>query len=65
MRRERIDATSAQMQEPPEDNAFAEFLGCTVEAAPRNVIGFRSADMDMPFVCHNDAMLDKSACIPS
>ena len=25
MRRERIDATSAQMQEHPEDNAFAEF----------------------------------------
>lgn len=56
MRRERIDATSAQMQEPPEDNAFAEFLGRTVEAAPRNVIGFRSADMDVPFVSHNDAM---------
>lgn len=54
--RERIDATSAQMQEPPEGDAFAEFLGCSVEAAPRNVISFRSADMDVPFVSHNDAM---------
>jgi hypothetical protein len=27
-----------------------------VEAAPRNVISFRSADMDIPFVSHNDAM---------
>lgn len=56
MRRERIDATSAQMQEPPQGDAFAKFLGCDVEAAPRNVISFRSADMDVPFVSHNDAM---------
>jgi hypothetical protein len=54
--REKIVAVRAQMQEPPEGGFFSAFLGCEVEAAPRNVLGFRSEDMDVPFASHNDAM---------
>ncbi len=46
----------ASMQEVPADEAFAEYLGCVIAAAPRNILGFSSEDMEVPFVSHNDAM---------
>ncbi|MCH3925880.1 MAG: AraC family transcriptional regulator [Atopobiaceae bacterium] len=54
--RQHIVPVSAAMQEVPEDAAFAEFLGCAIEAAPRNILSFSSKDMDVPFISHNDAM---------
>lgn len=57
--RKSINAVAAQMQQPPQGTAsesFEKFLGCAVETSPRNVLSFSSADMDIPFVSHNDAM---------
>lgn len=54
--RQHIDVARAQMQQPPDDPAFAEFLGCEVQVAPRNIISFRLQDVDVPFVSYNEAM---------
>jgi hypothetical protein len=51
-----ISPVAAEMQEVPEDSSFAAYLGCTVEAGPRNILSFASSDRDMPFVSANDAM---------
>jgi hypothetical protein len=51
-----VDAASALMQEPPEGTSFSTFLGCEPKAGPQNALAFRSEDMDVPFVSHNDAM---------
>lgn len=51
-----ISPVAAKMQEVPEDSSSAAYLGCVVEAGPRNTLSFASSDMDMPFVSANDAM---------
>ena len=51
-----ISPVAAELQEVPEDSSSAAYLGCTVEAGPRNILSFASSDMDMPFVSANDAM---------
>lgn len=42
--------------EVPEDSSSAAYLGCAVEAGPRNILSFASSDRDMPFVSADDAM---------
>lgn len=54
--REHVNAASVQMQEPPEGTSFSTFLGCEPERGPQNVLTFRSEDMGIPFISHNDAM---------
>ncbi len=51
-----ISPVAAELQEVPEDSSSAAYLGCAVEAGPRNILSFASSDMDMPFVSADDAM---------
>ena len=50
-----ISPVAAEMQEVPEDSSSAAYLGCAVEAGPRNILSFASSDRDMPFVSADDA----------
>lgn len=50
-----ISPVAAELQEVPEDSSSAAYLGCAVEAGPRNILSFASSDMDMPFVSADDA----------
>lgn len=51
-----ISPVAAELQEVPEDSSSAAYLGCAVEAGPRNILSFASSDRDMPFVSADDAM---------
>ncbi len=51
-----ISPVAAEMQEVPEDSSSAAYLGCAIEAGPRNILSFASSDRDMPFVRASDAM---------
>lgn len=50
-----ISPVAAELQEVSEDSSSAAYLGCAVEAGPRNILSFASSDRDMPFVSADDA----------
>lgn len=54
--KEKISPVSMSMAEPLEGDAFADYLGCPILHAPRNILVFRAADMGIPFISRNDAM---------
>ncbi len=45
-----------EMREPPADPAFSEFCGVTVKKGEANSVTFSNADLDLPFVSHDEAM---------
>ncbi len=40
------------------ENAFSDFVGCTVKKGSRNIISFSLSDLDLPFISRNDAIWD-------
>lgn len=54
--KQHIRPRSIMMRQPPKDDGFDTFMGRTPAAGPRNTITFDAADMDKPFISHNEAM---------
>ena len=46
------------MKKPITDKAFSDFLGISVSAGNKNAITFSKADLELPFISHDEAMWD-------
>lgn len=56
--KEQITPVRLLMQSPVTTSEFLHFAGCPVMESDRNVILYRRADMEIPFITRNDAMWD-------
>lgn len=54
--KEEISTVKAEMIEPPNNNAVADYLGCAISESKRNAITFRQNDLQKPFISYDDGM---------
>ena len=54
--KEEIALASAEMIQPPESNAFAEYLKTEITKSERNAVTFTLESLTFPFITHDEAM---------